>query len=47
VTNATCASNITGLEANLAYYFYINSINSYGGILTMIMNFTTLEAGES
>jgi len=47
VTNATYASNITGLEANCAHYFYINSINSYGGILTMIMNFTTLEAGKS
>ena len=47
VTNATYASNLTGLEANRAYYFYINSTNSYGGVLTMIMNFTTLEAGKS
>ena len=47
VTNATYASNITGLEANRAYYFYINSTNSYGGVLTMTMNFTTLEAGKS
>ena len=47
VTNTTYASNVTGLEANRAYYFYINSTNSYGGVLTMIMNFTTLEAGKS
>ena len=47
VTDTTYASNITGLEANRAYYFYINSTSSYGGVLTMVTNFTTLEAGKS